>query len=205
MTHQKTNMNNSTDHNSLKRSTYSSRNKKTNKNKRAQSFRIERPPLLGSPSETSFKKILLYLNTLSLQDLKKNYSSKWPDLNLRFCKDKKFALLNVAWRIQAEAYGSLSERLQEKIRNLTSTYEREADKKQGDTFGIKPGTRLIREWRGELHEVIYLDTSFLYRGKRFHSLSEVASRITGTRWSGPNFFGLRERKLPHKSKVNAHA
>jgi len=198
-------MNNATDRNSSKKSTYSSRNIKDQKNRRAQCLRIERPSILDFSSATSLKKILRDLNTLSLRDLQKNYSSKWPDLNLRFCEDKKFALWNIAWRIQAEAYGNLSERLQAKIRKLTSTYEREADKKQGEAFGIKPGTRLVREWRGELHEVISLDTSFLYRGKRFNSLSEIASRITGTRWSGPNFFGLRERKLPRKRKVTAHA
>jgi len=59
---------------------------------------------------------------------------------------------------------------------------------------FKPGTRLLREWRGETHEVTLLETGVLYRGERLRSLSEVARRITGTRWNGPRFFGMRSDK-----------
>jgi hypothetical protein len=58
---------------------------------------------------------------------------------------------------------------------------------------IKPGTRLIREWQGVTHEVIVLETGVQYQGKTWASLSAVAREITGTRWSGPLFFGLRGR------------
>ena len=54
------------------------------------------------------------------------------------------------------------------------------------------GTRLIREWHGRLHEVEVLDDSYLYRGERHRSLSAIARAITGTKWSGPRFFALRE-------------
>jgi hypothetical protein len=56
---------------------------------------------------------------------------------------------------------------------------------------LKPGTRLLREWQGVTHEVIVLEDGVLFRGKRHRSLSEVARAITGSRWSGPRFFGLR--------------
>ena len=56
---------------------------------------------------------------------------------------------------------------------------------------IKPGTRLLREWQGQTHEVIAESTGqFLYRGKTYCSLSAIARAITGTRWSGPTFFGI---------------
>jgi hypothetical protein len=55
-----------------------------------------------------------------------------------------------------------------------------------------PGTLLIREWRGKAHQVTVHDDGIVYRGKRYGSLSEVARLITGTRWSGPLFFGLRK-------------
>ena len=55
------------------------------------------------------------------------------------------------------------------------------------------GTVLIREWRGVSHRVTVLDTDVVYRGKRYKSLSEVARAITGSRWSGPRFFGLKGR------------
>ena len=56
--------------------------------------------------------------------------------------------------------------------------------------GIKPGTKLIREWKGRVHEVIVLDDTYIWSGKPYRSLSQIARAITGTRWSGPRFFGL---------------
>ncbi len=56
---------------------------------------------------------------------------------------------------------------------------------------LKPGARLVREWRGETHVVTVLDQGFVYRNARFTSLSEIARTITGVRRSGPAFFGLR--------------
>ena len=59
---------------------------------------------------------------------------------------------------------------------------------------LKPGTRLVREWRGEIHQVTVLDDGLEYRGSHYDSLSEIARSITGTRWSGPLFFGLRRAR-----------
>jgi len=59
---------------------------------------------------------------------------------------------------------------------------------------LKAGTRLIREWNGALHQVSVLDDGFEYRGDRYRSLSQVARKITGARWSGPRFFGLHQAK-----------
>ena len=56
------------------------------------------------------------------------------------------------------------------------------------------GTRLIREWQGVEHTVTVLDDGFEYQGRPYKSLSAIARAITGTRWNGYRFFGLRERK-----------
>lgn len=58
---------------------------------------------------------------------------------------------------------------------------------------IKSGTRLLREWHGVTHEVIIAEDAVLYRDKKYNSLSEVAHVITGARWSGPLFFGLKKK------------
>ena len=55
---------------------------------------------------------------------------------------------------------------------------------------LKPGTVLTREWRGTLHKVHVLDPGFAHQGRTYRSLSEIARVITGTRWSGPRFFGV---------------
>ena len=57
---------------------------------------------------------------------------------------------------------------------------------------LSEGTVITREWKGVRHEVEIADGGFIYRGERWKSLSEVARTITGTRWNGPRFFGLRE-------------
>jgi hypothetical protein len=60
-----------------------------------------------------------------------------------------------------------------------------------DGADLRPGTRLVRNWGDAKHEVIVLEDGFAYRGKVYGSLSEIARLITGARWSGPRFFGLK--------------
>jgi hypothetical protein len=59
---------------------------------------------------------------------------------------------------------------------------------------VKPGAILVREWKGERHQVTLMEDGFAYQGKAHESLSEIARLITGTRWNGPRFFGLRPDK-----------
>lgn len=65
---------------------------------------------------------------------------------------------------------------------------------------IKPGTRLLHEWQGRTHEVIAdTDGQFIYAGEQYRSLSAIARQITGTRWSGPVFFGIGSSKQAAKT------
>jgi hypothetical protein len=59
---------------------------------------------------------------------------------------------------------------------------------------FKSGTKLIREWKGKVHEVIVAGDGYVWAGKHYRSLSQIARSITGTRWSGPRFFGLEAEK-----------
>ena len=58
------------------------------------------------------------------------------------------------------------------------------------TRSFKPGTKLIREWKGKVHEVVIAGSTYIWAGQHYRSLSQIARAITGTRWSGPRFFGL---------------
>jgi hypothetical protein len=58
---------------------------------------------------------------------------------------------------------------------------------------VRPGTGLVREWNGRMQRVAVLDNGFAWNGKTYPSLSQVAFAITGTRWNGPRFFGLRDK------------
>jgi len=98
----------------------------------------------------------------------------------------------VAYRMQEKAIGGLKPATR---RLLTRVAEEAAsgDVTVRPVSRTRPGTRLLREWRGTTHEVILLDDGVLFRGKRHRSLSEVARVITGSRWSGPVFFGLNTK------------
>ncbi len=58
---------------------------------------------------------------------------------------------------------------------------------------LKGGARLVREWNGRTYQVQVIDVGFIFDGRPYGSLSEIAREITGTRWSGPAFFGLKKR------------
>jgi hypothetical protein len=94
--------------------------------------------------------------------------------------------LMLAWRIQHDAEGGLDQDTRLALRRPL-----------GARSGVEPvsGARLVREWRGAPYEVVVLpDGGFLHAGARYGSLSEVARKITGTRWNGPRFFGLRSER-----------
>ena len=80
-------------------------------------------------------------------------------------------------------------------------------RKPAPPISLKPGTRLVREWRGATHTVLVHADGFEWHGKRYRSLTIVAREITGAHWSGPRFFGLRKcaGPLPVESAEDAHA
>lgn len=88
----------------------------------------------------------------------------------------------LAWRIQATALGGIDAGLR---RRLEQT-------RDGLEHRLESGMRLCRDWQGVRHEVEVAAEGFIHDGRRYGSLSQVARAITGTRWNGPRFFGLRE-------------
>ena len=98
---------------------------------------------------------------------------------------RSFLTRGIAYRLQEKAFGGLkpsTQRLLEEVGSALSA---------APSRTVQPGAVLVREWRGISHQVSVLEKGFCFRGKRYRSLSEVAREITGTRWSGPLFFGLK--------------
>ena len=87
----------------------------------------------------------------------------------------------LACRIQADMFGALDEETRKLLRGQQVP--------QGPI--VPPGTLFTREWQGVRHEVEAVSDGFLYDGRRWQSLSEIAREIAGSRWNGPRFFGLR--------------
>jgi hypothetical protein len=87
----------------------------------------------------------------------------------------------LAWRIQSDAHGGLD-----------AATRRMLEKDHGDVqVAATAGMRLAREWAGKCHEVTVIESGVVYEGCTYGSLSEAARHITGQRWNGPRFFGLR--------------
>lgn len=95
----------------------------------------------------------------------------------------------VAWRLQERAHGGFSKSTLRQVEDLRRRFEQGGVARATDGR-IKPGTRLVRDWGGESHHVLILESGYLYQDRRYTSLSHVARDITGARWSGPRFFGL---------------
>ncbi len=100
----------------------------------------------------------------------------------------------IAYRLQEIAAGgpnrALRQRLAKRARELQTT----GTVTSTPAPQIKPGTRFLREWQGETHTVTVTEGGFQYQDRTYRSLSVIAREITGTRWSGPAFFGLTDRK-----------
>lgn len=97
----------------------------------------------------------------------------------------------IAYRLQEQALGGLKPSTR---RILEKAVEDVKAGRQISTsaYTAKPGMRLLREWHGVTHEVVILEKGVQFQGKCYRSLSEVAYAITGSRWSGPLFFGLKK-------------
>jgi hypothetical protein len=95
-----------------------------------------------------------------------------------------------AYQIQEEELGGLSRAAKRRLRVLAQKMGTESNPSFDFGPSLKPGAKLIREWRGRTYSVIALEDGFNFEGMRYPSLSKIAREITGARWSGPRFFGL---------------
>ena len=103
---------------------------------------------------------------------------------------RRLLLMALAYRIQADAYSDLDSRTDRYLRALAAgTAETVPPPVPAAT--LKPGMRLMREWNGRTHIVDVVEDGFLWKSQTYSSLSPIARAITGSRWSGPRFFGLR--------------
>ena len=130
------------------------------------------------------------LPTTPIADLRKRYRELFraeppkafgPDLLRR----------SIAHRIQEKAYGGLPPSTRRLLDQLVKAAMAKPNGRLELPRRIKPGSELVRTWKRKSYRVMVMADGFAYDGKRFGSLSEIASEITGTRWNGPRFFGLR--------------
>ena len=98
----------------------------------------------------------------------------------------------IAYRLQEQVLGGLQPELRRQLRAIAGR-PRDGGNPALAAPRLKPGTKLLRDWRGHTHEVLVGDQGFVWQQAQYRSLSQIARAITGTRWSGPVFFGLKPR------------
>ncbi len=128
------------------------------------------------------------LTDLPLPDLRKHWLRRFHcPAPKRLSRD--LLLRGIACTMQEQVYGGLKGPVRRKLRSLLKTT---LSGKQAGTgpAALLPGMRLVREWHGQRHDVLVLETGFSFRGRMYPSLTAIAKEITGTHWSGPRFFGL---------------
>ena len=102
-----------------------------------------------------------------------------------------FLIGAIAYRLQEQAFGGLKPSTRRRLARAAKETAAGSSPKTPSVRKAETGTTLVREWQGSAHRVTVLGEGVSFNGKRYRSLSEVAREITGSRWSGPRFFGLR--------------
>jgi len=143
--------------------------------------------------DSSITERLASLHRLSkpaLCDLWRQLFKKEPPPEIR----KNLMLRIIGHRLQEQAFGGLSDAACRMLRQLAATFEADPNAVVSNRPPIKAGTRLVRQWKEQVHVVEVEAKGYEYRGARYENLSEIARLITGTRWSGPAFFGLKAKQ-----------
>ena len=138
---------------------------------------------------------LIKLTLLPISDLRKIWKERL-DGEPPAVRSREVMVRLLGWRLQAEALGGLDVASERKLREIGDALERTGTYRPKLRRDLSPGIVITREWKGVVHKVSVTDQGFEYEGRHFKSLSDVARTITGTRWSGPRFFGLEQKPQP---------
>jgi len=120
-------------------------------------------------------------------------------------RSRKQVIARLAYRIQEIAYGGLSAEAKERLTAIAVAHGapgKEKEEPRERKGAPAPGTKLVREYLGERHEVVVLEKGFQYRDGVFRSLSAIAKAITGSHMSGPAFFGTRQVAADNNADAN---
>jgi Protein of unknown function (DUF2924) len=99
-------------------------------------------------------------------------------------------VLALAYRIQELEHGGLGKSTRRRLQTMAKALRLTGRIVPTPNVSLKPGARLVREWRGRAHAVTVTEEGFEYGGMNYLSLTKIAKKITGAHWSGPRFFGL---------------
>ena len=142
---------------------------------------------------TACREALSRLPTLEIGELRQ----QWRALSKAEASphlSRELLVRAVAYRMQEVALRGLRPVRQRQLRQIAQQLKETGAANTPLRPDLKPGTRLVREWQGRTYEVLVLDDGFSWQGTHHRSLSAIARKITGTAWSGPLFFGLKQNR-----------
>ena len=143
-------------------------------------------------AETDAKTIegeIARLQSLGLEHLRGEWRRLHHSEPPRISRD--LLVLALGYRLQEIERGGLAKSIRRKLQTMAKALRTTGQVCPTPSLSLKPGARLIREWRGRTHAVTVTEDGFEYAGASYSSLSTIAKKITGAHWSGPRFFGLR--------------
>lgn len=143
-------------------------------------------------NEISIAARIIKLSSLPMAELWAvwdNYFQRRPEY-----PNRKYVESRIAYKIQEEAFGGLNPETKKRLEAIGAKHSKIKTRTQKREFNFSPGTVLLREWGDQECRVIVTEEGrFKYNGLQFRSLTAVARHITGSHWSGPQFFGLVEK------------
>ena len=148
------------------------------------------PPIRPAPSASrSLSEQIGCVQQLTLAELRAEWRRLFRTQPPGLSRD--LIIRAIAYRLQELAHGGLPRATRRKLAGLANELKADGQISADPGPQIKPGARLVREWRGRTHMVTVTEEGFDYAGRSYPSLTKIAHAITGARWSGPRFFGLR--------------
>jgi len=148
---------------------------------------------MSLPGDAELAPEFARLSHLTADDLRAEWSHVFGQAAPRNAR-REYLLRAIAHELQSRTHGPLATAVRRALLKNISIQSPASIKSKKQTRSLKPGARIFREWGGAVHEVLVMDTGYGYRDRTYKSLSVIARQITGTRWSGPVFFGLKNRQ-----------
>jgi Protein of unknown function (DUF2924) len=128
------------------------------------------------------------IRSLDLEGLRRDWQRLYHSDAPRISRG--LLVLALSYRLQENEYGGLGKSTRRKLQTMAKAFRATGRVGPTPSLSLKPGARLVREWRGRTHNVTVTEDGFEYAGASYQSLTRIAKKITGAHWSGPRFFGL---------------
>ena len=144
---------------------------------------------MAAPATTrAIERDLDRISSLGAEDLRREWRKLYGTDAPKISRD--LLALGVGYKFQEIQHGGLGKATRRKLRTIAKTLRKTGRVGATPSLSLKPGARLVREWRGRTHTITVTEDGFEYAGASYSSLTKIANKISGGHWSGPRFFGL---------------